>query len=72
MWIDPERDLIVIVLTNWIHGRASGGVAPVGIVQDVRSDIVDLAALSITDGGAEPSLPWRLRTQLQSGWNSGE
>jgi len=72
MWIDPERDLVVIVLTNWIRGRAWGGVAPVGIVQDVRSDIVDLAALSITDGGPEPSLPWRLRSQLQNGWNSGQ
>jgi CubicO group peptidase (beta-lactamase class C family) len=71
MWIDPERDLVVIVLTNWIHGRASGGVAPVGVVQDVRSDIVDLAALSITDDGPERPLPWRLRTQLQNGWNSG-
>lgn len=72
MWIDPDRDLVVIVLTNWIHGRASGGVAPVGIVQDVRSDIVDLAALSITDGGPEPALPWRLRSQLQAGWKSDE
>lgn len=72
MWIDPERDLVVIVLTNWIHGRASGGVAPVGVVQDVRSDIVDLAALSITDGGTERPLPWRLRSQIQAGWNSGE
>jgi CubicO group peptidase (beta-lactamase class C family) len=72
MWIDPERDLVVIVLTNWLHGRASGGVAPSGIVQDVRGDIVDLAALSITDGGPERPLPWRLRSQLQAGWNSGE
>lgn len=72
MWIDPERDLVVIVLTNWIHGRASGGVAPVGVVQDVRSDIVDLAALSITDDGLERALPWRLRTQIQAGWISGE
>jgi CubicO group peptidase (beta-lactamase class C family) len=72
MWIDPERDLVVIVLTNWLHGRASGGVAPMGIVQDVRGDIVDLAALSITDGGPERPLPWRLRSQLQIGWNSGQ
>jgi CubicO group peptidase (beta-lactamase class C family) len=72
MWIDPERDLVVIVLTNWIHGRASGGVAPMGIVQDVRGDIVDLAALSITDGGPERPLPWRLRSQIQAGWISGE
>jgi serine-type D-Ala-D-Ala carboxypeptidase len=72
MWIDPERDLVVIVLTNWIHGRASGGVAPMGIVQDVRGDVVDLAALSITDGGPERPLPWRLRSQIQAGWNSGQ
>jgi CubicO group peptidase (beta-lactamase class C family) len=68
MWIDPEHDLVVIVLTNWIHGRASGGVAPVGIVQDVRSDVVDLAALAITDEGPERPLPWRLRSELQDGW----
>jgi CubicO group peptidase (beta-lactamase class C family) len=72
MWIDPDRDLVVIVLTNWIHGRAFGGAAPVGVVQDVRSDIVDLAALSITDGGPERPLPWRLRSELQNGWYSGE
>ncbi len=72
MWIDPERDLVVIVLTNWIHGRASGGVAPVGILQDVRSDVVDLAALAITDGGPERPLPWRLRSELQNGWYSGQ
>jgi len=72
MWVDPERDLVVIVLTNWIHGRAFGGAAPVGILQDVRSDVADLAALSITDGGAERPLPWRLRSELQNGWYSGE
>jgi len=72
MWIDPERDLVVIVLTNWIHGRAWGGVAPVGILQDVRSDVADLAALSITDGGQERPLPWRLRSELQAGWYPGE
>jgi CubicO group peptidase (beta-lactamase class C family) len=72
MWVDPERELVVIVLTNWIRGRESGGVAPVGVVQDVRADIVDLAALAITDGGQERALPWRLRSQLQNGWFSGE
>ena len=71
MWVDPERDMFVIVLTNWIYGRASGGVAPEGIVQDVRSDVVDLAALSINDGGKELSPPWRLRSELQNGWWSG-
>lgn len=68
MWIDPERDLFVIVLTNWIHGRATGGVAPVAILQDVRGDIADLAALAINDHGEEPAMPWRLRSELQIGW----
>ncbi len=71
MWIDPERDLFVIVLTNSVYGRESGGVAPVAIVQDVRSDIVDLAALSIKDGEKELAPPWRFRSELQNGWWSG-
>jgi CubicO group peptidase (beta-lactamase class C family) len=68
MWIDPERDLFVIVLTNWVHGRAGGSVAPVAVLQDVRGDVADLAALSISDRGEEPSMPWRLRSELQIGW----
>jgi CubicO group peptidase (beta-lactamase class C family) len=70
MWIDPERDLFVIVLTNWVRGRAEGGVAPVAVLHDVRSDVVDLAALSITDSGKDLALPWRLRSELQAGWRS--
>ncbi len=68
MWIDPDRDLFVIVLTNWIHGRPTGGVAPLAVLQDVRGDVVDLAALSIRDSGEERAMPWRLRSDLQIGW----
>ena len=68
MWMDPERDLFVIVLTNWVHGRARGGVAPVAVLHDVRGDVVDLAALSISDGGEDLAPPWRLRSELQIGW----
>ena len=68
MWIDPERDLFVIVLTNWIHGRATGGVAPAGVLQDVRADIADLAALAIGDGGEEQGTPRPLRSDLRIGW----
>ena len=70
MWIDPERDLFVIVLTNRVYADASGGVEPVAILQDVRSDVVDLAALSINDGGRQLSPPWRLRSELRNGWYS--
>jgi hypothetical protein len=68
MWIDPEREMFVSTMTNWIHGRASGGTAPVAVLQDVRGDIADLAALSIVDRGEEPAMPWRLRSELQIGW----
>ena len=68
MWIDPERDLFVIVLTNWVHGRPGGGVAPVAVLHDVRSDVADLAALAISDRGEEAAMPWRLRSELQIGW----
>ena len=71
MWVDPERDLFVIVLTNWAFGRASGGVAPVAILHDVRADVVDFAALSITDADRPLTPPWRFRSELQDGWWSG-
>jgi CubicO group peptidase (beta-lactamase class C family) len=70
MWIDPERDLFVIVLTNWVHGRPWGGTAPVAVLHDVRSDVVDLAALAIRGSGQELAAPWRLRSELQIGWGS--
>ena len=68
MWIDPDLDLFVVVLTNWIHGRRTGGVAPTAIVQDVRGDIADLAVLAINEGGIERPMTWRLRSELQIGW----
>jgi serine-type D-Ala-D-Ala carboxypeptidase len=71
MWIDPERDLFVIVLTNRVYADASGGVAPDAILQDVRSDVVDLAAMAIGEGGQYPTPPWRLRSELQNGWLPG-
>jgi len=67
IWIDPERDLFVIVLTNWLAGGQSGGIAPVAVLHDVRSDIADLAALAIVDG--EPTeMPERMRSDTRIGW----
>jgi serine-type D-Ala-D-Ala carboxypeptidase len=68
LWIDPEREMFVIVLTNWVHGRAGGGLAPVAVLHDVRGDVADLAALAVTDGGTVLSEPYRLRSELQVGW----
>lgn len=68
IWIDPKREMFVIVLTNWVHGRPWGGVAPVAVLHDARSDVVDLAVLAIADGMEPPPMPRRLRSDMQLGW----
>ncbi|AHG93400.1 beta-lactamase (plasmid) [Gemmatirosa kalamazoonensis] len=67
LWVDPERDLFVIVLTNWIAGRPGGGVAPVAVLHDVRADVADLAALAVVDGAPAP-MPDRMRSDARIGW----
>lgn len=69
LWIDPDRQAFVIVLTNWVHAAPSARVAPIAVLADVRSDIADIAALSIIDGasGALP-MPDRLRSDRRIGW----
>ena len=70
IWIDPERDLFVIVLTNWLAGDADGRVGPLAIVHDVRSDVADLAALAVVDGDTTeaPPMPARMRSDARIGW----
>jgi CubicO group peptidase (beta-lactamase class C family) len=69
MWIDPDRQAFVIVLTNWVHAAPSARVAPIAVLADVRSDIADITALSIIDSatGALP-MPDRLRSDRKIGW----
>ena len=69
LWIDPDQQVFVIVLTNWVHAAPSAHVAPIAVLADVRSDIADIAALSITDrpDGILP-MPDRLRADRQIGW----
>jgi hypothetical protein len=38
------------------------------VLQDVRGDIADLAALAIMEGGQERAMTWRLRSEMQIGW----
>jgi len=69
LWIDPDQQVFVIVLTNWVHAPPAARVAPIAVLADVRSDIADIAALSIVDGpdGTLP-MPDRLRADRQIGW----
>ena len=69
LWIDPDLDLFVIVLTNRVLTLGDeGGSPPIAILHDVRADIVDLAALAVREHSA-PARPLRLRSELAIGWH---
>jgi CubicO group peptidase (beta-lactamase class C family) len=69
LWIDPERELFVIILTNRVHEPRTprAGV----IIADVRHDVADAAALAITDDRtlAEVSWPRDFRVDQRPDWN---
>lgn len=69
LWIDPERDMFVVLLTNRVH--AARARRPGVIIADVRNDLADAAALAVTD---EPLLrqavyPAKFRVDKQVDWN---
>jgi CubicO group peptidase (beta-lactamase class C family) len=68
IWIDPERDLFVIVLTNRIHELPGGRVPPGAVLADVRADIADIAELALPQGGVLAEMPARLRADRAIGW----
>ncbi len=68
IWIDPDRQIYVIVLTNMVHERPDGRMPPNAVLADVRADIVDIAALSVDT--TEP-LPSSWRAELAIGWHPG-
>jgi hypothetical protein len=68
MWIDPDRDLFVILLTNRVH--AARVRRPSKVIADIRNDVCDVAALSVRDfGGQTLSMPGSFRADRASGWN---
>ena len=68
MWIDPDRDLFVILLTNRVH--AARARRPSKVISDIREDLADLAVLAVRDvnGNLRP-MPSVLRADRASGWN---
>ncbi len=68
MWIDPDRDLFVILLTNRVH--AARVRRPSKVIADIRNDVCDIAALSVRDFGSAPlAMPASFRADRASGWN---
>lgn len=68
MWIDPDRDMFVVLLTNRVHEPRAR--RPAKVIADVRADLADAAALAVTDEpGGELTMPAAFRADKEIGWN---
>jgi CubicO group peptidase (beta-lactamase class C family) len=71
LWIDPDRDMFVVLLTNRVH--AARARRPAKVISDVRADLADAAALAVTDSRAGLiAMPARFRADRAVGWNKPE
>ena len=71
LWIDPDREMFVVLLTNRVH--AARARRPAKVISDVRADVSDLAALSVTDDPQHVlAMPRTFRADKASGWNRPE
>ena len=68
MWIDPDREMFVILLTNRVH--AARARRPAKVIADVRADLADAAALAVMDANlAVTPMPGSFRADRAVGWN---
>jgi CubicO group peptidase (beta-lactamase class C family) len=68
LWIDPEREMFVILLTNRVH--AARARRPAKVIADVRADLSDAAALAVTDSRSGIlDMPRTFRADRAEGWN---
>ncbi len=68
IWIDPDRDMFVILLTNRVH--AARARRPAKVISDVRADLADAAALAVIEGvDVIPAMPASFRADRADGWN---
>ena len=68
LWIDPEREMFVILLTNRVH--AARARQPAKVIADVRADLTDAAAIAVTDDPSQTiAMPASFRSDVASGWN---
>jgi serine-type D-Ala-D-Ala carboxypeptidase len=68
LWIDPERDMFVVLLTNRVHDARAR--RPAKVIADVRADLADAAALAVTDYADGPMvMPSKFRADQAVDWN---
>src|SRR6478735_1812567 len=71
LWIDPDREMFVVLLTNRVH--AARARRPAKVISDVRADLADAAALAVTDSrDGVLSMPNSFRADRAVGWNTRE
>ncbi len=68
LWIDPDRQVFVILLTNRVH--AARARRPSKVIADVRNDLADAAVLAVMDDpGGVLAMPVSFRADLATDWN---
>ena len=68
IWIDPDRQMFMILLTNRIH--AAKAKRPAKVISDVRADLSDAAVLAVMDGDEYvAAMPKKFRADREIGWN---
>ena len=68
LWIDPDRQMFVILLTNRVH--AARARRPSKIISDVRNDLADAAVLAVMDDpSGVMSMPVSFRADVAQDWN---
>jgi serine-type D-Ala-D-Ala carboxypeptidase len=68
LWIDPERQMFVILLTNRVYDPRAK--RPATVIEDVRADLADAAVLSVTDDpDGVLAMPATFRADRAVGWN---
>lgn len=68
LWIDPDRQMFVILLTNRVH--AAKARRPSKVIADVRNDLADAAVLAVMDDpDGVRAMPVSFRADLATDWN---
>ena len=67
IWIDPDREMFVILLTNRVH--AARARRPAKVISDVRADLADAAAVAVVDADMILDVPRYYRSDRAVGWN---
>lgn len=68
LWIDPDRQMFVVLLTNRVH--AAKARRPSKVIADVRNDLADAAVLAVMDDpDGVRAMPVSFRADLAQDWN---